>query len=98
MEDDPNGVRHTVYYPKVIKGSVLVDHLAHEAVEDCQSMKFEFPDEDIITLDNCEEIRPYDRPKQGSDGPCSLMGHLMHLVMESTLYSYLRKVSYSIYC
>ena len=49
-----------------IKGSVLADHLAHQAVEDYQSMKFKFPDEDITTLDNCEEFRPYDGPKQGS--------------------------------
>ena len=51
---------------KAIKGSVLVDHLAHQAVEDYQSMKLEFPDEDIITFDNYEEIRPYDGPQQGS--------------------------------
>ena len=51
---------------KAIKGSVLADHLAHQAVEDYQSMKFEFPDEDIMTLDNCEGIRPYDGPEQGS--------------------------------
>ena len=41
---------------KAIKGSVLAYHLAHQVVEDYQSMKFEFPDEDIMTLDNCEEI------------------------------------------
>ena len=51
---------------KAIKGSVLADHLAHQAVEDYQSMKFEFPDEDSMTIDNCEEVRPYDRPEQGS--------------------------------
>ena len=51
---------------KAIKGSVLADQLAHQAVEDYHSMKFEFPDEDIMTLDNCEEIRPYDGPEPGS--------------------------------
>ena len=66
MEDDPNRVRHTIYYQKAIKGSVLDDHLAHQAVEDYQSMKFEFTDEDIMTLDNCEESRPYEGPGQGS--------------------------------
>ncbi|XP_058774426.1 uncharacterized protein LOC131648710 [Vicia villosa] len=30
---------------KAIKGSVLVDHLAHQAVNDYHSMNFEFPDE-----------------------------------------------------
>ena len=39
---------------------------AHQAVEDYQSMKFECLDEDIITVDNCEGIRPYDGPEQGS--------------------------------
>ena len=51
---------------KAIKGSVLADHLAHQAVEDYQSMKFDFPDEDIMTLDNVVDFRPYDGPKQGS--------------------------------
>ena len=51
---------------KEIKGNVLDDHLAHQAVEDYQSMKFEFPDEDIMMVNNCEEFRPYDRLEQGS--------------------------------
>ena len=76
---------------KAIKGSVLVDHLAHQAVEDYQSMKFEFPDEDIMTLDNCKEIYHMTDLNKDPDGPCSLMGLPMHLVMVSALYSYLRK-------
>ena len=51
---------------KAIKGSVLADHLAHQAVDDYQSMKFEFPDEDIMMVNNCEELRPYDESEQGS--------------------------------
>ena len=51
---------------KAIMGSVLADHLAHQAVEDYQSMKFKFPDEDIMVVNDCEEFRPYDRPEQGS--------------------------------
>ena len=39
---------------KAIKGSVLVDHLAHQAVDDYQSMNFEFPDEDIILVNEFE--------------------------------------------
>ena len=35
---------------KAIKGSVLADHLAHQAVDDYQSMNFEFPDESIMVL------------------------------------------------
>ena len=34
---------------KAIKGSVLADHIAHQVVEDYQSMKFEFSNEDIMT-------------------------------------------------
>ena len=33
---------------KEIKGSVLADHLAHQPVDDYQSLNFEFPDEDIM--------------------------------------------------
>ena len=51
---------------KEIKGSVLADHLAHQVVDDYQSMKFEFPDEDIMMVNNCEKFRPYDGPEQGS--------------------------------
>ena len=51
---------------KAIKGSVLADHLAHQAVEDYQSMRFDFPDEDIMTLDNIEGNGSYDGPEQGS--------------------------------
>ena len=48
---------------KAIKGSVLADHLAHQAVEDYHSMKLEFPDEDIMMVNNCEEFGPYDGPE-----------------------------------
>ena len=66
---------------KAIKGSVLADHLAHQAVDDYQSMKFEFPDENIMMLNNCEELRPYDGPEQGSrwtlvfDGASNALGN-----------------------
>ena len=74
---------------KAIKGSVLADHLAHQAVEDYQSMKFEFPDEDIMTLSNIEEIRPYDGPEQGSqwtlffDGASNALGNGIDAVLIS---------------
>ena len=51
---------------KAIKGSVLADHLAHQAIEDYQSMRFDFPDEDIMNLDNIKSNRPYDGPENGS--------------------------------
>ena len=39
---------------KSIKGSVHEDHLAHQAVDDYQSMNFEFPDENIMLVKDCE--------------------------------------------
>ena len=45
---------------KAIKGSILADHLAHQPIEDCQSIKFDFPDEDVMYLKakDCEESLP----------------------------------------
>ena len=74
---------------KAIKGSVLADHLAHQDVEDYQSMKFEFSDEYIMTLDNCEAISPHDGPEQGSrwtlffDGASNALGNGIGVVLIS---------------
>ena len=76
---------------------MLADHLAHQAVEDYQSMKFDFPDEDIMTLDNVEDFRPYDGPKQGSlrtlyfDGASNALGNGIGAVLISG------RVSHSLY-
>ena len=51
---------------KAIKGSVLVDHLALQAVDDCQSMNFEFLDENIMLVTDCEEPGPDEGPEKGS--------------------------------
>ena len=37
---------------KAIKGSILVDHIAHQPLEEYEPMKFDFPDEDIMKLDD----------------------------------------------
>ena len=58
---------------KAIKGSVLADHLAHQAVDDYQSMNFEFPDEDIMLVTDCEEPRPDEGPEKELDGLWFLM-------------------------
>ena len=74
---------------KAIKGSVLADHLAHQAVEDYQSMRFNFPNEDIMTLDSIEKNRPYDGPEQGSrwtlffDGASNALGNGISVVLIS---------------
>ena len=50
---------------KATKGSVLVDHLGHQVVDDYQSMNFEFPNENIMLITDCEKPGPYEGPEQG---------------------------------
>ena len=40
---------------KEMKGYVLADHLAYQAIDDYQSMNFEFPDESIMLVTDCEK-------------------------------------------
>jgi hypothetical protein len=42
---------------KAIKGSVLADYLAHQPIEDYQSVQYDFPDEEILYLKmkDCDE-------------------------------------------
>ena len=67
---------------KAIKGSVLNDHLAHQVVDDYQSMRFELPDEDIMSVSNFEELRPYDRLNKDPDGLWFLTEPPTHSAME----------------
>jgi hypothetical protein len=36
---------------KVKKGSVIVDHLADHARKDIESLKFDFPDKDVLSVE-----------------------------------------------
>ena len=47
---------------KAIKGSVLEDHLAHQAIDAYRSMNFEFSDENIMLVTDCEKPGPYEGP------------------------------------
>jgi ribonuclease HI len=49
---------------KAIKGSILADHLAHQPIDDYQSIKFDFPDEEIMYLKmkDCDEPLPEEGP------------------------------------
>ena len=49
---------------KAIKGSVLADHLAHQAVDSYQSMNFEFQDENIMLVTDCEKSGPNEGPEK----------------------------------
>ena len=44
----------------------MADHLAHQAVDDYQSMNFEFPDENIMLATDYEELGPDERLEEGS--------------------------------
>jgi hypothetical protein len=43
---------------KAIKGSILADHLAHQPIEDYQSIQYDFPDKEILYL----KMKDYDEP------------------------------------
>ena len=51
---------------KAIKGSVLAKYLAHQPVEHYQPLKFDFPNEDILVIKNCEIPGPDEGPEPGS--------------------------------
>ena len=52
-------------------------------------MKFDFPGEDIMIVDNFEEVKPYDKPEQGSrwtlyfDGASNALGNSISAVLIS---------------
>ncbi|XP_050920333.1 uncharacterized protein LOC127137971 [Lathyrus oleraceus] len=72
---------------KDIKGSVFSDSLAHRHVEDYHSLKFDFPDEDIMVVKDCESPGPDEGPEPGSrwklmfDGSSNYMGHGVGVVL-----------------
>ena len=74
---------------KAIKGSILADHLAHQAVDDYQSMNFDFPDENIMLITDCVKPGPYDGLEQGSrwtmvfDGDSNALGNEISVVIIS---------------
>ena len=73
-------------------------------------MKFEFPDEDIMMVNNYEEFRPYDGPEQGSqwtlffDGASNALGNGICVVLISSdrkstrLNSSHANISYAVFC
>lgn len=51
---------------KAIKGSVLLDYLAYQPVEDYQHMRFDFPNEDIMLVRDCNILGPDEGADPGS--------------------------------
>ncbi|XP_050892913.1 uncharacterized protein LOC127098369 [Lathyrus oleraceus] len=74
---------------KVVKGSVLPYYLAHQPLEDYQSMRFGFPDEDIIFIRGCNILGPKEGPELGSrwtlvsDGASNAQGNGIGAVITS---------------
>src|SRR3954452_19184426 len=66
---------------KAIKGSVVADHLAHQAVDDYQALNFDFPDEDVMLVTDYEQPGPDEGPEPGSrwtmvfDGASNALGN-----------------------
>ncbi|XP_020209087.1 uncharacterized protein LOC109794030 [Cajanus cajan] len=60
---------------KAIKGSALADYLAHQPIDDYQSMQCEFPDENIMTLFNGERSPQEDKWIMLFDGSSNMLGH-----------------------
>ena len=60
---------------------MLADHLAHQAVDDYQSMNFEFPGKNIMLVTDYEEPGPDEGPEEGSrwtmvfDGASNALGN-----------------------
>ena len=78
---------------KSIKGSVWADQVAHQVVDDYQSMNFEFLDENIILVTDCKKSGLYDGPEQGSRRTMVLMELPMLWVTQLALWLFLLKVA-----
>ena len=70
---------------KAIKGSVNAYHLEHQAVDDYQSMNFEFSNENNMIVTDYEEPGPYEGPESGSRWILGFDGASNCLVLESVL-------------
>ena len=85
MENDL--IEYDIQYTtqKAIKGSVLADHLAHQAVDDYQSMNFEFSNEDIMLVTDLRNLNRMKDLKEDPDRLWFLMELPTHLAMASVL-------------
>nr|KYP56423.1 Retrovirus-related Pol polyprotein from transposon 17.6 [Cajanus cajan] len=68
---------------KAVKGSALAEYLAHQPIEDYQSMQCEFPDEDIMTLFDEEESINEEKWTLLFDGASNALGHGIGAVLIS---------------
>lgn len=64
MELTKYGIQHVTQ--KAIKGIVLPNYVAQHPLEDYHFMHFEFPDEDIMLIRDCNIPDPEEGPEPGS--------------------------------
>ena len=97
MENGLDRIRHSVHNLESNQrkctgrsfGSSSCSHLDHQAVDNYQSMNFEFPDENIMLVTNYEEPRPYEGPELGFrwimvfDGASNALGNIIGVVIIS---------------
>ena len=61
---------YDIEYPtqKAIKSSMLADYLAHQPIDDYKSVKYDFPDEEVMFLKvkDCDEPLPDEGPNPES--------------------------------
>ncbi|XP_058725990.1 uncharacterized protein LOC131597303 [Vicia villosa] len=55
-------------YEEYVKGSVLLEYLPHQSIEDYQSIGFDFPDENVMYLKaiDCDESLPVEGQEPGT--------------------------------
>ena len=63
----------------------MADHLAHQAVDDYQSLSFEFPNENIMLVTDYEGHGTVKDLRKDPDGLCILMEPQTHWVTASAL-------------
>ena len=74
---------------KDIKGSVLADHLAHQPLPKYRPMKFDFPNEDVMVIDDYTIPGPDEGPEPGArwtlmfDRASNALGHDIGAVLTS---------------
>ena len=68
---------------KAIKGSIFAGYLSHHPLEEYQSMKFDFPDEDVMKLDDKEGPKLGERHTLTFKGASNSMGHGIGAVLTS---------------
>ncbi|XP_058784073.1 uncharacterized protein LOC131658839 [Vicia villosa] len=82
-------IRYTYVRQKAIKGSEMAEHLTHQPLEEYQSMKFDFPDEDIMVIRDYEIPGLDEGPELGAIwtlafyGASNALGHGIREVLTS---------------